>query len=661
MATLYQLRTFKDLYTAAREELGLASTDTTGINRIKRDINMVYNEVMSEDNWWWLRQNIILQIPAYHTSGTVAVSQGSNTVTASIAIAQSKAGYKLMVDGFNEIYTIDTHTAGSTTLKLTIPYAGESNSAVTYKIFTDKLPLPVFVKETMQVRHDHHSQPLDNVGMQEFRRITSLAPRAEGYPTTYSVGDFTDINEATTIGSLPSVSTRASSGLLKTLVFSSGLPASVTSAYTNNQQIRWRITNAAHSSYNGDFFIASISTTNVANDTVSFVGSVQYQESTTVDASLTIRNVGTESAFSRFREIYFHPVLTRTPVAIHAEVIKNVPMLENDSDEPAMPIEDRIVLLYGALHRGWVKQRNEAEIARNFQLYQGKLSKMQAKLQDTFDKPTLKPSKYYLAAKRQLTSSNILSGFTGGGSAGGQVVTGTPNRAAIFNNQGVLEADSLVSTTELEYLDGVTSNIQAQLDAITTLADGKILVGDGANVAQERTPTGDISMSNLADFQIVAGAIVNADVNGSAAIAVSKLAAMTASRAVVSDGSGFISPSAITSTEITYLDDVEPLTTVALADNQVAAADVVTWAVASFNVVHLDYSISRGASITEVGSIKLASDGTNASLAVSGTTVGASGVTFSADVNGGNLRLRFVSSNTGVAPSFKYKGHKWLA
>ena len=50
--------------------------------------------------------------------------------------------------------------------------------------------------------------------------------------------------------------------------------------------------------------------------------------------------------------------------------------------------------------------------------------------------------------------------------------------------------------------------------------------------------------------------IVNADIKSSAAIAFSKMADLTASRALVSDGNGDVSVSDVTSTEIGYLDGV---------------------------------------------------------------------------------------------------------
>ena len=56
------------------------------------------------------------------------------------------------------------------------------------------------------------------------------------------------------------------------------------------------------------------------------------------------------------------------------------------------------------------------------------------------------------------------------------------------------------------------------------LLDGKVWIGDSSNTAFQRTISGDISLSNTGDAQIVGGSIVNADVNASAAIEGTKLA-----------------------------------------------------------------------------------------------------------------------------------------
>lgn len=68
----------------------------------------------------------------------------------------------------------------------------------------------------------------------------------------------------------------------------------------------------------------------------------------------------------------------------------------------------------------------------------------------------------------------------------------------------------------------------------------------------------DINSSAAIDYTKLnlTGDLVNADVNASAAIEVSKLEALTASRAVVTDGSGFASAATTTATEIGYVNGV---------------------------------------------------------------------------------------------------------
>ena len=107
------------------------------------------------------------------------------------------------------------------------------------------------------------------------------------------------------------------------------------------------------------------------------------------------------------------------------------------------------------------------------------------------------------------------------------------------------------------------------------VTDTQILIGDGTGFTAAAL-SGDVTMTNagavtiangavenamLADDavgadELAANAVVNASVASGAAIAFSKMADLTASRALVSDGSGDVSVSAVTSTEIGYLDGV---------------------------------------------------------------------------------------------------------
>lgn len=91
-------------------------------------------------------------------------------------------------------------------------------------------------------------------------------------------------------------------------------------------------------------------------------------------------------------------------------------------------------------------------------------------------------------------------------------------------------------------------------DNVTMQFAGKAQV----NVDAVQTLTNKIigSTNTVDGAAITAGTILNAAINATAAIALSKLAAVTASRLLVSDASGFVSPSSVTSTEAGYLSGV---------------------------------------------------------------------------------------------------------
>ena len=114
----------------------------------------------------------------------------------------------------------------------------------------------------------------------------------------------------------------------------------------------------------------------------------------------------------------------------------------------------------------------------------------------------------------------------------------------------------------------LTLDIDGGTDIGAALVDADlIIVDDGAGgtnrkAALSRVATyieggisGDITISS-GTAAIGSGVIVNADINSSAAIAFSKMADLTASRALVSDSNGDVSVSAVTSTEIGHLDGV---------------------------------------------------------------------------------------------------------
>lgn len=97
---------------------------------------------------------------------------------------------------------------------------------------------------------------------------------------------------------------------------------------------------------------------------------------------------------------------------------------------------------------------------------------------------------------------------------------------------------------------------RAQLENVSVDPSGSGLTPEGRIVWN--TVSDRIKVSDGAALQTVllSGQVVNADVNASAAIAQSKMAALTASRAMQTDASGFASVGSVTSTELGYVSGV---------------------------------------------------------------------------------------------------------
>ena len=73
---------------------------------------------------------------------------------------------------------------------------------------------------------------------------------------------------------------------------------------------------------------------------------------------------------------------------------------------------------------------------------------------------------------------------------------------------------------------------------VIALANGHILVGNASNIATDVAMSGDISITNAGVTAIVAGVIVNADINAAAAIAFSKLATLASGNMLVGSAGG---------------------------------------------------------------------------------------------------------------------------
>lgn len=98
--------------------------------------------------------------------------------------------------------------------------------------------------------------------------------------------------------------------------------------------------------------------------------------------------------------IYLYPSCFEKPVRIKVRGVVKVTKLDSDGDEPIIPIQDRIVLYYGALSFAWERERNETESAKAWNLFQQKLGKMASRAGDAPQLTEMSVDHNYLANKR---------------------------------------------------------------------------------------------------------------------------------------------------------------------------------------------------------------------------------------------------------------------
>jgi hypothetical protein len=102
------------------------------------------------------------------------------------------------------------------------------------------------------------------------------------------------------------------------------------------------------------------------------------------------------------------------------------------------------------------------------------------------------------------------------------------------------------------------------------------------------------------------------------------------------------------------------LTGITLNTNQISPATVFTLAQATYDSVIVKYSLQRG-STREIGHMFITHDGTTAAISTIGSELGTTGVTFTADISGSDLRLRYTTNNSpAVAAEMRYSVDKWL-
>lgn len=166
--------------------------------------------------------------------------------------------------------------------------------------------------------------------------------------------------------------------------------------------------------------------------------------------------------------------------------------------------------------------------------------------------------------------------------AGPTTLVGTNSTQSLTNKSLVDSSTAIVdatdSTKQIKF-DAVGTTATSTTIASSQTANRTITLPDVSGTVITTGDTGTVTSTMIAD-----GTIVNADINASAAIAKSKLAAGTANRVEVTDASGNLTESTVTTTELGLLsgktgslvttNDTGTVTSTMIADGTIVNADI---------------------------------------------------------------------------------------
>ena len=137
-----------------------------------------------------------------------------------------------------------------------------------------------------------------------------------------------------------------------------------------------------------------------------------------------------------------------------------------------------------------------------------------------------------------------------------QDASGTVAYLTDITGGGASEFSTVVVNTSVIFEGSTDDGNETTLVASDPNADRTITLPNATGTIVLKDTTDTLTNKSIDSDNNTITNLVNADIKSSAAIAFSKMADLTASRALVSDGNGDVSVSAVTSTEIGYLDGV---------------------------------------------------------------------------------------------------------
>ena len=199
MSSDTQVTTFSDIYTEILNKMKQPTNIAAITSQAKRYANTALGDMVLgfEYKLPFLERSATLTLQAPYSTGTVAITAGSTTLTGTstlwtttntYGVANARVGGKILLAGYTDIYTV-TAVGGAGTITLNNRFVGTTLAAgTTYIYFEDTYSLATDFLKPVNARLFSTSLDIPIVGRHDFQRRFPR-PSLSGKPTVCTILD----------------------------------------------------------------------------------------------------------------------------------------------------------------------------------------------------------------------------------------------------------------------------------------------------------------------------------------------------------------------------------------------------------------------------------------------------------------------------------------
>lgn len=180
MSATTQVTTFSDLYTDLMNRVRSQTTETATVSQAKRYIAIALQDmhIGFQEKVPWAERSAQLLTHASYSTGTVAITQGSTTLTGTgtawntanaFSVNNAQAGGKIVIAGLPVIYEVSA-VGGDTAITLTQKFVGETQTEATYVYFEDEYALAADFLRPVDAQSFDDRGTIDLISRTEFRQ-----------------------------------------------------------------------------------------------------------------------------------------------------------------------------------------------------------------------------------------------------------------------------------------------------------------------------------------------------------------------------------------------------------------------------------------------------------------------------------------------------------